>query len=54
MTPKSLDPDQNRHSIGLDVGLNCLQRLSANIKPLEKKESRYTLEVIKQIKFYRL
>ena len=23
-----LDPDQNRHSVGPDLGLNCLQRLS--------------------------
>ena len=27
-----LDPDQNRHSVGPDLGLNCLQRLSADDK----------------------
>ena len=26
----SLDPDQARHSVGPDLGLNCLQRLSAD------------------------
>ena len=26
----SLDPDQVRHSVGLDLGPNCLQRLSAD------------------------
>ena len=28
----SLDPDQDLHSVGFDVGLNCLQRLSADDK----------------------
>ena len=27
----SLDPDQVRHIVGSDLGLNCLQRLSADI-----------------------
>ena len=27
-----LDPDQERHCVGPDLGLNCLQRLSANDK----------------------
>ena len=26
----SLDPDQARHSVGPDLGPNCLQRLSAD------------------------
>ena len=26
----SLDPDQARHLVGSDLGLNCLQRLSAD------------------------
>ena len=26
----SLDPDQARHFVGLDLGPNCLQRLSAD------------------------
>ena len=26
----SLDPDQARHFVGPDMGLNCLQRLSAD------------------------
>ena len=26
----SLDPDQARHSVGADLGLNCLQKLSAD------------------------
>ena len=28
--PNSLDPDQDRHSVGPDLGPNCLQRLSAD------------------------
>ena len=28
---KSLDPDQARHFVMPDLGLNCLQRLSADI-----------------------
>ena len=27
---KSLDPDQDRHSVGPDLSPNCLQRLSAD------------------------
>ena len=27
-----LDPDQDRHSVSLDLGPNCLQRLSADDK----------------------
>ena len=27
-----LDPDQERHSVGLDLGPNCLQRLSRAAK----------------------
>ena len=28
----SLDPDQDRHSVGPDLGPNCLQRLSPDDK----------------------
>ena len=28
----SLDPDQSQHSVSLDLGPNCLQRLSADDK----------------------
>ena len=28
----SLDPDRDRHSVGPDLGPNCLQRLSADDK----------------------
>ena len=28
----SLDPDQDRHSVGPDLGPNCFQRLSADDK----------------------
>ena len=28
----SLDPDKARHSVGQDLGINCLQRLSADNK----------------------
>ena len=28
----SLDPDQDRHSVGPDLGANCLQRLSTDDK----------------------
>ena len=36
----SLDPDQDRHFVGPDLGPNCLQRLSADIsgKELNKKQ----------------
>ena len=28
----NLDPDQDRHSVGPDLGPNCLQRLSVDDK----------------------
>ena len=31
----SLNPDQDRHFVGLDLGPNCLQRLSADDKRKE-------------------
>ena len=38
----SLNPDQDRHSVGPDLGQNCLQRLSANDKScLARKELFY-------------
>ena len=43
-----LDPDQDRHSVGPDLGLNCLQRLSAEEPLLARKELR------KKYKVYRL
>ena len=34
----SLDLDQDRHSVGPDLGPNCFQKLSADIKsPLARK-----------------
>ena len=34
-----LDPDQDRHSVGPDLGPNCLQKLSADVEsPLARKE----------------
>ena len=30
--PNGLDPDQDRHSVGPDLGPNCLQRLSEDDK----------------------
>ena len=35
-----LDPDQERHSVGPDLGPNCLQRLSADDKSHSKQEKR--------------
>ena len=32
-----LDPDQDRHSVGPDLGPNCLQRLSADMSSLAKR-----------------
>ena len=29
--PNSLDPDQDRHAVGPDLGPNCLQRLSRTL-----------------------
>ena len=31
-TVKQFDPDQDRHSVGPGLGLNCLQRLMADDK----------------------
>ena len=33
-----LDPDQDGHSVGLDIGPNCLQTLSADDKIATRKE----------------
>ena len=37
-----LEPDQDRHSVGPDLGANCLQKLSENFSrpslPLAKKD----------------
>ena len=35
---KQLDPDQVQHSVGPDLGPNCLQRLSADDKVSTSKE----------------
>ena len=36
-----LDPDQDRFSVSPDLGPNCLQKLSADLKlPLSSKEAR--------------
>ena len=32
MGPNGLDPDQDRHFVGPDLGPNCLERLSADDK----------------------
>ena len=39
----SLDPDQDQHSIGPDLGPNCLQRLSAGKKKSCRKKKRKEL-----------
>ena len=36
-----LDPDQDRHFVGPDLGPNCLQRLSANDKIAKKDLIQY-------------
>ena len=36
--PNSLDPDQVRRFVGPDLGLNCLQRLSADDKIITSGE----------------
>ena len=33
-----LDPDEDRHSVGPDLGPNCLQKLSADDKSRHKQE----------------
>ena len=42
-----LDPDQDRHSVGPDLGPNCLQRISADDKSRhwQGKSSRVFLDV---------
>ena len=37
---KGLDPDQDRHFVGLDLDRNCLQRLSADDKSCSKQGKR--------------
>ena len=34
----SLDPDQDQHYVGPDLGPNCFQRLSADVKVTTSKE----------------
>ena len=36
-----LDPDQDRRSVGPDLGPNCLQKLSADCKITSSKERQY-------------
>ena len=33
----SLDPDQDRHFVGPDLGPNCLQKLSADVESRRKR-----------------
>ena len=33
-----MDPDQDRHFVGLDLGSNCLQRASADDKVAARKD----------------
>ena len=35
-----LDPDQDQHFVGPDLGLNCLQRLSIDDKSCHKQGKR--------------
>ena len=42
---KGLDPDQDRHSVGHDLGPNCLQRLSAEDKS-RCKRGQVTREIL--------
>ena len=44
----SLDPDQTRHFVRLDLGANCLQRLSADDKKCHWKAE------LKQVQYYRV
>ena len=37
--PNNLDPDQDRRSVGPDLGPNCLQRLSADNKVAARKQT---------------
>ena len=43
-----LDPDQDQHSVGPDLGPNCLQKLSANDKVTASKE-RLNIDQVTQI-----
>ena len=48
----SLDPDQDQHNGGPDLGSNCLQRLSADEKsPLAGKELKILI-TLKNVLFY--
>ena len=40
---KGLDPDQDRHCVGPDLGPNCLQRLSVNDKRVEIEDAVHFL-----------
>ena len=51
----TLDPDQDQHSVGADLGPNCLQRLSAEDKKIKKtcsaRSGRYP-DLVKSCMFY--
>ena len=43
----SLDPDQAQHSVGPDLGSNCLQRSAADDKsPIAGKELRCKVPIL--------
>ena len=42
----SLDPDQDRHSVGPDLGPSCLQRLSPDDKSHRYSKERVNDEII--------
>ena len=45
------NPDQDRHSVGADLGSNCLQRLSAEDKKCSVRSGRF-LDLVKSCILY--
>ena len=50
----SLDPDQDRHCVGPDLGPNCLQRLSAGNKVDTSMKKLHSCTVIQWVKVSRV
>ena len=45
----SLDPDQGRHFLGPDLGLNCLQRFSADKTSVQRVKETMTHENVRVV-----
>ena len=46
----NLDPDQDRHFVGSDLGTNCLERLSADDRVTATTDEHVKIEIRKSVK----